>query len=105
MMLMPELPLRLLGLPVEGVDCIRMLGAVTFIVGYYYWHLGRADVLVFCRYSAQMRLLMPLLFVAMVLAFDMRAFYIAFTLPDILGGLWTAMALRREGLTVFRVVS
>lgn len=101
MMFDPALSLRILQLPVEGLDWIRMLGVVTFIVGYYYWNLGRANVLVFCRWSAQMRLLIPFVFAALVLAFDMNPLYVGFTLPDFLGGLWTAAALRRGGLTVF----
>lgn len=101
MVLAPALPLQILGWPVEGLDWIRMLGVVTMIVGYYYYQLGSNNVLAFCRYSSQMRLLIPLAFVIMVLTFGMNPIYIALTLVDFLGGLWTWSALRKQGLPVF----
>ncbi|GEM_PF-818823 len=101
MILAPALPLQLMGWPVEGLDWIRMLGVVTMIVGYYYYQLGSNNVLAFCRYSAQMRLIIPLVFVAMVFAFDMNPIYVGLTLVDFLGGLWTWSALRKQGMTVF----
>ncbi len=101
MILAPALPLQILGWPVEGLDWIRMLGVVTMIVGYYYIQLGRNDVLDFCRYSAQMRIIIPFVFTAMVLVFDMNPLYIALTAVDFLGGMWTATALRKQGMTVF----
>ncbi len=101
MILVPQLPLQLFGFPVEGLDWIRMLGVVTMVVGYYYWRLGRDEVLQFCRYSAQMRLSIPAVFVAMVLAFDMNPIYIALTAGDVLGGLWTWHALRQQQIPVF----
>lgn len=97
----PALPLQILGWPIEGLDWIRMLGVVTMIVGYYYLQLGRNDVLAFCRYSAQMRIIIPVVFLFMVLAFGMNPLYIALTAVDFLGGLWTASALRKQGMTVF----
>jgi hypothetical protein len=37
----------------------------------------------------------------MVLVFDMNPLYIALTAVDFLGGVWTATALRKQGMTVF----
>ena len=101
MALVPALPLQILGLPVEGLDWIRMLGVVTAIVGYYYWRLGRAGVTAFCCWSVQMRAIIPLVFTALVLLFDLRPIYILFTLPDFAGALWTWRALHREGINPF----
>lgn len=101
MILAPTLPLELMGWPVEGLDWIRMLGVVTMIVGYYYINLGKENVLAFCRYSAQMRLVIPGVFALLVVVYDMNPLYIALTSVDFLGGLWTASALRRQGMTVF----
>lgn len=101
MIIAPALPLQLLGWPIEGLDWIRMLGVVTMIVGYYYLQLGRNDVLTFCKYSAQMRLLIPLVFTGMVFAFGMNPLYIALTAVDFLGGVWTWRALRKQNIPVF----
>lgn len=101
MMFAPQLPLQIFGFPVEGLDWIRMLGVVTTIVAYYYWRLGNAEVEVFCRFSAQARLTIPLVFLALVLLFEMRPIYIALTAGDFLGGLWTWHALRGLGVPVF----
>ena len=102
MMLAPALPLKILGFPVEGLDWIRMLGVVTVIIAYYYWRLGKDEILSFCRYSAQMRLTIPLVFIALVLSFGMNPLYIGLTAGDFLGGLWTWHALRQQNLPVFR---
>lgn len=101
MMLAPQLPLQILNFPVEGLDWIRMLGVVTTIIAYYYWRLGREQVVIFCRYSAQMRLIIPLVFTALVLLFGMNPLYIALTAGDFLGGLWTWQALRQMNIAVF----
>ena len=101
MIIAPALPLQLLGWPIEGLDWIRMLGVVTMIVGYYYLQLGRNDVLTFCKYSAQMRLLIPVVFTGMVFAFGMNPLYIALTAVDFLGGVWTWRALRKQNIPVF----
>lgn len=101
MIIAPALPLQLLGWPIEGLDWIRMLGVVTMIVGYYYLQLGRNDVLTFCKYSAQMRLLIPVVFTGMVFAFGMNPLYIALTAVDFLGGVWTWQALRKQNIPVF----
>lgn len=101
MIIAPALPLQILGWPIEGLDWIRMLGVVTMIVGYYYLQLGRNDVLTFCKYSAQMRLLIPLVFTGMVFAFGMDPLYIALTAVDFLGGVWTWNALRKQNIPVF----
>ncbi len=101
MIIAPALPLQMMGWPVEGLDWIRMLGVVTMIVGYYYLQLGANDVLTFCRYSAQMRLVIPFVFVLLVLVFNMNPLYIALTAVDFLGGVWTWSALRKQGMTVF----
>lgn len=105
MIIAPALPLQILGWPIEGLDWIRMLGVVTMIVGYYYLQLGRNDVLVFCRYSAQMRLIIPFVFSLLVIVFNMNPLYIALTAVDFAGGLWTALALRKQGMTVFAPVT
>ena len=101
MIVAPALPLQILGWPIEGLDWIRMLGVVTAIVGYYYFQLGRNEVLGFCRFSAQARIVIPFVFLGMVLVFGMNPLYIALTAVDFLGGLWTASALRKHGMTVF----
>ncbi len=101
MLLVPQWPLQLLGFPLEGLDWIRMLGVVTIMVAYYYFRLSQDGVLSFCRYSTQMRLLIPLVFSAMVLGFDLPPVYVALTFGDVLGGLWTWQALRSQGIAVF----
>ena len=101
MIIAPALPLQILGWPVEGLDWIRMLGVVTMIVGYYYLQLGRNDVLAFCRFSAQARIIIPFVFALLVVVFDMNPLYIALTAVDFAGGVWTASALRKQGMTVF----
>ena len=101
MMLTPELPLKILGFEVAGLDWIRMLGVVTCIVAYYYWRLSQDNVLTFCRYSAQMRLSIPLVFLCLVTIFDMNPLYVALTAGDVAGGLWTWYALRKQGIPTF----
>ena len=101
MVIAPALPLEFMGLPVEGLDWIRMLGVVTAIVGYYYLNNGRTGGIQFARFTVHARTLIPFVFLAMVLIFDMRPIYIAFTFVDVLGGLWTWSALRSMNIPVW----
>ncbi|PWR22496.1 hypothetical protein [Zavarzinia aquatilis] len=102
MVLAPQLILQVLGFPVEGLDWIRFLGVVVLIVGYYYFNLGRSGIVPFFRWSVQMRIAIVPVFVALILIFDMKAFYILFVVPDFLGALWTWRALAREGVNPFQ---
>lgn len=101
MVLAPAMPLEIMGLPVEGLDWIRMLGVVTMIVGYYYLNNGRLGVIQFARFTVHARTLIPFVFLAMVLVFDMSPIYIAFTAVDVLGGLWTWSALKKMNVPVW----
>ena len=56
---------------------------------------------VLCPFSALPSLTIPLVFLALVLLFEMRPIYIALTAGDLLGGLWTWHALRGLGVPVF----
>lgn len=97
----PALPLEIMGWPVEGTDWIRMLGVVTFLVGYYYIHNGRTGQIQFARFTVHGRVSMPFVFTFMVLVFDMNPLYVAFTTVDVLGGVWTWMALRKMNVPVW----
>ncbi len=101
MVLAPQLILQVLGFPIEGLDWIRFLGVVVLIVGYYYFNLGRSGIVPFFRWSVQMRILILPVFIALILVFHMKPFYILFVVPDFLGALWTWSALRREGVNPF----
>ena len=101
MVVAPAMPLTMMQLPVEGLDWIRMLGVVTAIVGYYYLNNGRTGGIQFARFTVHARTLIPFVFAAMVLVYDMNPLYVAFTFVDVLGGLWTWQALRSMQIPVW----
>lgn len=102
MILAPTLPLTLFDFPNEGIDWIRMLGVVTAIVGYYYLNNGRTGGIQYARFTVHARVLIPLVFALMVMAYNMPAIYIALTAVDFAGGLWTWLALRSMNIPVWQ---
>ncbi len=88
-------------LPIEGLNWIRMLGVVTFIIGYYYFRMSWKHAVDFARFTVHMRLLVPAAVAAMIVVFDMPFIYLPFTALDVAGALWTWSALHRMGVPVW----
>jgi hypothetical protein len=102
LLLFPRLPLVLLGLDVEGLAWIRILGLLVLVFAYYYLNLARNEVTDFFRWTVHTRSLVPLFFAAFILFAGMKPVLMLFALGDLAGALWTAGALRGAGIPIYR---
>ena len=102
LLLFPGLALRVLGLEVEGVMWIRIVGMLVLVFTYYYVQLARADVTSFFRWTVHTRSLVPVFFAAFVWLAGMDPILMLFAVGDLAGALWTAWALRRDGVQIYQ---
>ncbi len=74
---------------------IRVAGLLVFNVGVYYWFAAGAEATSFFRASIFTRSLILVGFIAFVVLGWAPATLILLAVPDFLGGLWTAWALKQ----------
>jgi hypothetical protein len=94
--LAPALVLSPLGFAVPTEIWVRVLGAVTAALGFYYWACGSAGATAFFRASIPGRLGFATLCTLLVIFFSAPPQLLLFGAVDTAGALWTALALRRE---------
>jgi hypothetical protein len=102
LLLFPRLPLVILGLEIEGLAWIRILGMLVLVFAYYYLNLARHEVTDFFRWTVHTRSLVPLVFAALILLAGMKPVLMLFALGDLAGALWTAWALHGAGIRIYR---
>lgn len=90
----PGLVLSLAGMTPPTEVWIRVLAMTVLFLGYYYIQMGRHELTDFFRWSVYIRLAVPVFFVVFVLLGFAPPVLIAFTIPDVLFAIWTAVALR-----------
>lgn len=94
LVLVPNLVLSLLGLP-EATDVwVRVTGALTFLLGYYYIQAARKGVIEFMRWTVVARSIFALFSSAFVFLGLAEPGLLLAGVLDLLGALWTALALR-----------
>jgi hypothetical protein len=94
LVLVPKLALGLLGLP-EATDVwVRVTGALTFLLGYYYIQAARKEVTEFMHLTIHARSMFALFSLAFVLLGLARPGLLLAGVLDLLGALWTWLALR-----------
>ena len=102
LLLFPRFPLAILGLEIEGLAWIRILGMLVLVFAYYYLNLARNEVTSFFRWTVHTRLLVPLFFIAFILFAEVKPVLMLFALGDLAGALWTAWALHGAGVQIYQ---
>lgn len=97
----PRLPLAIFGLPEEGLLWVRLMGMLVLVFSYYYMNLARKDVTDFFRWTVHTRALVPVFFAGFIAFADMPPLLMLFALGDLAGAIWTAWALKRDGVRIF----
>lgn len=92
----PGLILPLAGMAAPTDVWVRVLGMTVLFLGFYYIQMGRHELTQFFRWTVYIRFAVPVFFVVFVLLGFAPPVLIAFTIPDILFTVWTALALRAE---------
>ncbi|MBN1482926.1 hypothetical protein EH223_13410 [candidate division KSB1 bacterium] len=93
-LLAPNLVLGTLGFQTTAEPWIYVVGVVALVLGYYYIQSARHELTTFFRFTVQARGVVILFFVALVLLKIGPLPLLVFGIVDLLGAIWTAVALR-----------
>ena len=92
----PNSILGLFGFPETDEVWLSVLGVTLLFLGFYYIQAGRHDVRAFFRWTLYTRPTLILFFAAFVLLDMSRPMLIAFGLVELLGAVWTYLAIRAD---------
>ena len=90
----PNLMFGLLGIPLTTEVWARLVGVLTLILGFYFIQAARKEVIEFIRWTIYARLIFMTFCVLFILLNFIGPILLLFGLLDLLGALWTALALR-----------
>jgi hypothetical protein len=92
----PNVILGLFGLPAASEVWIRVVGVLTFNIGYYYAQAARHGLTQFFRFTVHARSAVVVFFAAFVAAGLVKPVLILFGLVDLAGAVWTWRAIPRS---------
>ncbi len=95
LILMPEFVLGNFGIAAPQDIWVRVLGALGFVIGFYYWICGSAGSEPFFKASVIGRLTFAVLSGYLVVAYQGPWQLMLFAAADVGGALWTLSGLRR----------
>jgi hypothetical protein len=93
----PNLLFGLLGITATGEVWIRVVGVLTLILGFYFIQAARQEVTEFIRWTVVARITFMSFCVIFVLLGFIGPVLLLFGLLDLLGAIWTGLALRAPG--------
>ena len=93
-LVVPNTLLALFGLPPTNEPWIRVMGLVVLTVGYYYSEAGRNEVEPLFRWSLYGRSAVAVVFTILVVLRLAEPTLILFGAIELLGAVWTGLALR-----------
>jgi len=94
LLLIPSVPLVLFGLPTAGEVWIRILGMLLLFYAFYYIQAARKELTEFFRWTVYTRSSALVFLAAFVGLGLIKPILFIFVVPDLLGALWTGLALR-----------
>lgn len=92
----PNVLLGLLGVPTTDEPWIRILGWVMVVVGYYYIQTGRREIRPFFLWTVIARVSVFVMFLLFFLLGWAPMTIVLFGTVDLLGAVWTFLALRAK---------
>ena len=95
LLLVPNLILDLLGFPNTVEQWIYVVAVVVLILGYYYIQAACSELKAFFRFTVHARSVVILFLTAFILLNLAQPALITFGVVDLLGAIWTALALRK----------
>jgi hypothetical protein len=90
----PNVLLEMFFLPVTSEVWVRVVGMLLLFLGFYYTQAARKELSDFLRWTLYPRATVILFFAAFVLLGFARPPLVLFGVVDLLGVIWTAVALR-----------
>jgi hypothetical protein len=94
LVVVPNVLLELFSLPSTTEVWVRVVGMLVLFLGYYYTQAARKELTDFVRLTLYPRSTVILFFAGFVLLGYAKPALILFGVVDLLGVIWTAMALR-----------
>ena len=102
LLVIPNVPLPLFGLPTTNEVWIRIVGMSVLFLAAYFIQAARHERTDFFRMSVYLRAFVPLFFGAFIVLGFAGPTLLLLTPPDLLFALWTLLALRSAKLVVQR---
>jgi hypothetical protein len=93
----PNIPLNLFGVPSTSEVWIRVVGMLLLALSMYYMVAVKYDLVPIYKVTMYVRSTIILFFIAFVVAGLVTANVILFAVIDLLGAVWTYLALKKEG--------
>lgn len=94
LVVVPNIPLSMFGMPQPDEPWIRVAGMLALLLGYYYVQSARAELRRFFELTIPARGAVIVFFAAFVALGFAKPTLLLFGLVDIVGAIWTALALR-----------
>jgi hypothetical protein len=98
-LVVPNVPLTILGFQPTTEPWIRVMAALVIIVGYYYVQAARNRIRTFYRWTLHCRVFFPICTVVMVVAGLAQPMLLLFGALDLAGVVWTGLALRNSDMS------
>lgn len=93
----PNVLLGILQIEATNEVWIRIVGVLTFCLGFYYNRSGANNDIAFCRLTIPMRIFVFIAFLAFALLKYVSAVLIGFGVIDLVAAFWTWSGLKRDG--------
>ena len=93
-LVVPNTPLALFGFPTTNEPWIRVVGLLVLVLAYFYVQAARSEMQPFFRWTVHARPLVVVCFIVFVALGLAQPMLIVFGVVDLLGAIWTGLALR-----------
>lgn len=103
-LIFPNTVLSLLGLLQTKEVWVRVVGMLLLGLSYYYIQMSRLEFKPFFRFSAQARALVIVFFIVFFLLDFTKVGLLILGGIDFLAALWTALALKSESESIFKII-
>ncbi len=97
LLFVPNLLLQLFGVPPTHEVWIRINGMFVLCLSFYYVQVARNELTIFIRWTIPARIAVILYFAAFVLLVSAPKALLLFGVIDLLGAIWTWIALKKDG--------
>lgn len=92
----PNMLLGMFGIPATNEVWIRVVGALAFNIGIYYWFAAKCEAKAFFEATVYARAFLFIVFAAFVALGFVNKALILFGVVEVAGAIWTWLALRKD---------
>ena len=96
LLFVPNLLLRVFGVPPTNEVWIRINGMFVLCLSFYYVRVARNELTIFIRWTVWARIAVIVYFAAFVLLVSAPKALLLFGLIDLLSAIWTRLALKKD---------